>query len=456
MSSMIRTGARRILLLVLVIIGLSVGVAPPAFATKIERVVSPGGIEAWLVREPAIPIIAMDFAFVGGSSQDPANRPGLAYMLSTMLDEGAGNLDSRAFSERLEEKAIELRFVASRDIFGGSIRTLSENKDAAFDLLRLALNEPRFDPEPIERMRAQLVAGLQREEMSPNGLAGRRWWEKAFAGHPYGHSTHGTMESLKAINAADLRTYTHRVFARDTLKIAIVGDIDAAAAGQLIDRVFGKLPAKAELAPVPETMPKALGDRVPVELDVAQSALVLGAPGLKRSDPDFVTAYVVNHILGGGAFTSRLYHEVRETRGLAYSVSSVVLPLMHSGVFFVGTGTRSDRVNETIAVIEQELQRMAKDGPTEDELAKAKSYLKGSYALAFDSSLKIAGQLVQIQLDGLGIDYINKRNGLIDAVTMQDAKRVAKRLLDSHTFVTIAGRSSPASDNSAPAVRAAQ
>jgi zinc protease len=335
------------------------------------------------------------------------------------------------------------------------MRTLSENKDEAFDLLRLALNEPRFDPEPIERMRAQLIAGLQREEMSPGNLAGRRWWELAFASHPYGHSTHGTIAGLKAVTAADLRTYTHRVFARDKLKIGIVGDIDAAAAGQLVDRVFGSLPAKADLVPVPETMPKALGDRIPVELDVAQSALVLGAPGLKRSDPDFVTAYVVNHILGGGAFTSRLYKEVREKRGLAYSVDSVVLPLRHSGVFFVGTGTRPDRVNESIAVIENELRRMAKDGPTEAELAEAKSYLKGSYALAFDSSLKIAGQLVQIQLDGLGIDYVNKRNDLIDAVTMKDAKRVAKRLLGGNMFVTIAGRSLPP-ESSAPAVREAE
>lgn len=455
MSSMIRIGARRVLLLALIVVGLSAGLAPPAFATKIERVVSPSGIEAWLVREPAIPMIAMEFAFAGGSCQDPTDRPGLAYMLSTLLDEGAGDLDSRTFSERLEAKAIELRFIASRDTFGGSIRTLSEHRDEAFDLLRLALNEPRFDPEPIERMRAQLLAGLQREEVQPANLAGRHWWEKAFAGHPYGHSTHGTAESLQAINAADLKTYVGRVFARDTLKIGIVGDIDAATAGKLIDRVFAKLPAKANLSPVPETMPKALGDRMPVELDVAQSALVLGAPGLKRSDPDFVTAYVVNHILGGGLFTSRLYREVREVRGLAYTVHSALLPLRHSAVFFVGTGTRSDRVNESIAVIEKELRRMAKDGPTEEELAKAKSFLKGSYALAFDSSLKIAGQLVQIQLDGLGIDYIDKRNDLIEAVSMEDAKRVAKRLLDCNLFVTIAGRSQ-ADANPTPAVRAAQ
>lgn len=455
MSRMIRTGARRVLLLALVVIGLSAGPAPLAHATKIERVVSPSGIEAWLVREPAIPMIAMEFAFVGGSCQDPADRPGLAYMLSTLLDEGAGPLDSQAFSERLEARAIELRFSATRDTFGGSIRMLSEHRDEAFDLLRLALNEPRFDPEPIERMRAQLLAGLQREEMSPDNLAGRRWWEKAFAGHPYAHSTHGTTEGLQAVSADDLRAYMRRVFARDTLKIGIVGDIDAATAGRLIDMVFARLPAKADLHHVPEATPKALGDRVPVELDVAQSALVLGAPGLKRNDADFITAYVVNHILGGGLFTSRLYHEVREARGLAYSVHSLLLPLRHAGVFFVGTGTRADRVNESIAVIESELRRMAKDGPTEEELAKTKSFLKGSYALAFDSSLKIANQLVQIQLDELGIDYTDKRNDLIEAVTIEDARRVAKRLLDSNLFVTIAGRTQAAA-NPTPAVRVAQ
>jgi zinc protease len=453
-SGFVWTGARRAVARAVLVLGLSAGFALPALATTIERITSPGGIEAWLVREPSLPLVAMEFAFRGGSSQDPAGKPGVAHMVTTLLDEGAGDLDARAFGERLETKAIELRFVAGRDTITGSLRTLAEHRDEAFGLLKLALTAPRFDPEAVERMRAAILAELRRESMRPDDLAGRQWWETAFAGHPYGHAIHGTIESVEAIATTDLKAYIGRVFARDTLKIAIVGNIDAATAGQLIDSVFGTLPAQAELAPVAESAPQALGSRVPVQLDMAQSALVLGGKGFARRDPDYMAAYIVNHILGGGAFSSRLYREVRETRGLAYSVYSMLLPLKHAAVFFVATGTRADRTRETTDLIESEVRRMAQEGPTADELAKAKSFLKGSYALAFDTSPKIANQLVQIQLDELGIDYIDKRSALIDAVTLEDAKRVAQRLLAGDLLVTIAGPSQEGVAGKDPAVRA--
>ena len=439
MSGFVWIGARRALALATLVLALSAGFALSASATKIERITSPGGIEAWLVREPSVPLVAMEFAFRGGSSQDPADKPGLAHMVTTLLDEGAGDLDSRAFSERLEDKAIELKFIAGRDTITGSLRTLVDHRDEAFGLLKLALTAPRFDPDAVERMRAAILAELRRQSTRPSDLADRQWWETAFPGHPYGHAIQGTVASVEAITAADLKAYIDRIFARDTLKIGIVGDIDAEAAGRLIDSVFGALPAQAKLTPVPDVEPQALGRRVPVKLDVAQASLVLGGKGLARLDPDYMAAYLVNHILGGGSFTSRLYHEVREKRGLAYSVYSMLFPLKHTAAFFVMTGTRADRANETIDVIESEVRRIAQEGPTADELAKAKSYVKGSYALAFDTSPKIANQLVQIQLDKLGIDYIDRRIAMIDAVTLDDAKRVAQRLFGGGLLVTDAG-----------------
>lgn len=439
MSGFVWIGARRALALATLFLALSAGFALSASATKIERITSPGGIEAWLVREPSVPLVAMEFAFRGGSSQDPADKPGLAHMVTTLLDEGAGDLDSRAFSERLEDKAIELKFIAGRDTITGSLRTLVDHRDEAFGLLKLALTAPRFDPDAVERMRAAILAELRRQSTRPSDLADRQWWETAFPGHPYGHAIQGTVESVEAITAADLKAYIDRIFARDTLKIGIVGDIDAETAGRLIDSVFGALPAQAKLTPVPDVEPQALGRRIPVKLDVAQASLVFGGKGLARLDPDYMAAYLVNHILGGGSFTSRLYHEVREKRGLAYSVYSMLFPLKHTAAFFVMTGTRADRANETIDVIESEVRRIAQEGPTADELAKAKSYVKGSYALAFDTSPKIANQLVQIQLDNLGIDYIDRRIAMIDAVTLDDAKRVAQRLFGGGLLVTDAG-----------------
>jgi zinc protease len=414
--------------------------ALPAGATSIERVVSPGGIEAWLVRQPSVPLVALDFAITGGANEDPADKAGAAHLVASTIDEGSGDLDAKAFHQKLEDNAIELSFTASRDQFRGSLRTLTANRDLAFDLLRTSLTAPRFDDEAIERIRTQILADLRRATTSPGDIASEMWWHTAFPGHPYGRPVHGTLESVPRIGVADLKAYTKRVLARATLKIAIVGDIDAASAGLLIDKAFGALPQEPELGPVPATTPQGLGRRIVVDLDVPQAVIMFGGEGVARDDPDFFAAYLVNHILGGGAMSSRLYTEVREKRGLAYGVSTGLVPLAHAELITGSTATRADRTADTLDIIDREMKNLAENGPTEQELAKTKSFLKGSYGLYFDTSSKIAAQLVQIQLDKLGIDYIDRRNGLIDAVTREDAQRVAKRLLEGRMLVTVVGR----------------
>jgi zinc protease len=414
--------------------------APAAGAVPVERIVSPGGIEAWLVREPSVPLVTMEFAFLGGASQDPAAKPGVANMVSQLLDEGAGELDAKTFQQRLEERAIELSFSATRDFFRGTLRMLREHRPEAVELLKLALAAPRFDAEAVERIRSQIISGLRRETTSPNTIASKSWWKAAFPDHPYGQPVSGELETVPQITAEDLKTYVASVFARDQLHVAVVGDIDAATAGDLLDSAFGTLPGKAKLAPVADARLEGIGRRLSIPLDVPQTVLTVGGPGIPRKDPDFLAAYVVNHILGGGSFSSRLYYEVREKRGLAYSVYTSLVWLRHAALFLGGTATRADRTADTLQIIEQEIKRLAETGPTDEELIKAKDYLKGSYMLNLDTSSKIASQLLQIQLDELGIDYISKRNTLIDAVTLADAKRVAKRLLGSGLLVTVVGR----------------
>jgi zinc protease len=411
-----------------------------ASATTIERVVSQGGIEAWLVHEPSVPLIAVDFAFAGGSAQDPAGKAGTASLVSALLDEGAGELDSKAFHARLERKAIELGFQADRDTLRGTLRTLTENRDEAFDDLRLALTAPRFDAIDVEINRAQIMSTLRRGTTNPSEIASTRWWQTAFADHPYGHPVNGTLESMPGIGIDDLKTYTHRVLARANLKVAVVGDIDAAAVKVMLDRVFGALPAQPELTPVENVKPRGLGRRIVVQLDVPQAVLTFGGNGVARQDPDFWAAYLVNHILGGGSFSSRLYQEVREKRGLVYSVYDSLVWLKHTALFYGGTATRAERAGETLSLIEQEVRRLAADGPTADELAQTKSYLNGSFALNLDTSSKIAALLVQIQSDGLDIDYFERRPQMIKAVTLDDARRVAKRLLDGKLLITVVGR----------------
>jgi zinc protease len=364
-------------------------------------------------------------------------------MAASSLDEGAGDLDAKAFQQVIERNAISLSFRANRDDFRGSLKVLSDRKDAGFDLLRLALTQPRFDQEPVERIRAQMLTALKRETTSPSDIGSRLWWRTAFPDHPYGRPTNGTLESVPNIQRDDLKAFTGRVLARDNLKVGVVGDIDAKELGLVLDRIFGALPAKAELSSIPDTKLASVGRTLEVELDVPQTVVSFGGIGIARKDPDYIPAFMVNHILGGGSFSSRLYREVREKRGLAYSVYSYLLPLDATSLFMGGTQTRTDKSKEAVGLIEEEIKRLAQSGPSEDELEKTKSYLKGSYALNFDTSTKIAAQLVQLQVDELGMDYWERRNGLIDAVTLEDVRRVARRLLDGGVLVTVVGRSQP-------------
>jgi zinc protease len=414
--------------------------ASAASAVTIEQIVSPSGIHAWLVREHAVPLVALNYSFHGGSSQDDPVKTGAAHLTADMLDEGAGDLDSKTFHQRLEDRAIELSFHVGRDYFRGSLRTLNENREEAFSLLNLALSKPRFDADAIERVRGQELSELRRDTTNPNDLASRSWWSTAFPDHPYGRESRGTLESMARVTGDDLRDYVRRAFARKELVISIVGDIDAATAGRLIDRAFANLPADNDLKPVPQASPSNLGRRIVIDVNVPQAVVTFGGQGIARDDRDFMAAYIVNHILGGGSFSSRLYREVREKRGLAYGVSDQLVWFKRAAVMIGGTATRGDRTADALKVIESEIKRMAESGPTQAELDEAKAFLKGSYALSLDTSSKIAAQLTQIQIDNLGVDYIQRRGGLIDAVTVADAKRVAKRLYGGGLLVTVAGR----------------
>jgi len=423
-------------------------------ATKIQRLVSPGGIEAWFVQDATVPLVAMEYAFTGGSTQDTADKQGIGSFTANMLDEGAGDLDTKAFHERLERRAITMNFSVTRDYFRGSMRMLKDDSGEAFDLLRLALTSPRFDAEPLERVRSQMISNARRETTNPVAIAGHRFWEEAFGTHPYAWRPNGTVESLSAIKAADLKNFAQRVLAKDTLKVAVVGDIDADTLGKLLDKTFGALPAKANLTPVPVTDAAKPPKHASVVLDVPQSSINFGGPGIARNDPDFMAAYIVNHILGGGSFSSRLYKEVREKRGLAYSVSQSLIWMNKSSVFAGTTATRADKATETLDTITSEIAQMGRDGPTQQELDEAKSYLKGSQMLALDTSSKIASVLVQYQLDNLGIDYIEKRNAIIDAVTLDDTKRVAKRIWGQGILSVSVGRAPQAAAEPATPAKA--
>jgi zinc protease len=413
----------------------------PSRAASVQKVVSSGGIEAWLVEDYAVPLVAIEFALKGGASQDPTGKPGLATLLAGLLDEGAGPYDSDAFHRALDEKAIELSFTADRDVLTGRMQTLSRNVARAFELLRFAINEARLENEPLERVRSQLAAGLKREMNDPDYVAGRTFRAFSFPNHPYGAPVRGDLESLSSLTQGHLIEMRTAMLARETLKIAVVGAIDAATLARHLDDVFGALPEKAHLEPIPTMDFSGTGTRHVVDIDVPQSTIRFGRQGIPRKDPDFITATVVNHILGGGIFSARLFREVREKRGLAYSAYSQLVAYDHGAMLYGGTSTKNERAAESMSVIEDQIRSLSEDGPTEEELDKAKKYLVGSYALRFDTSTKIAGQLAHLQTEGFGVEYLDERNKLIAAVTMEDAKRTAKRLFgDASLLVAVAGR----------------
>lgn len=410
-------------------------------STRIDRVISPAGIEAWLVEDYTVPIISMDFAFIGGGALDPKDKAGLSYLMSGLYDEGAGQLDAQQFQEQLEDKAIELSFSSNRDRVEGGLRTMQRHADAAFEMLALALNQPRFDELAVERVKAQIMAEIKRSETDPDSMVWKAFQARAYGDHPYGRSDKGTLASVSGLTRADLvAAHTGRL-SRGTLKIAVVGAISAEALGRALDRVFGALPASVMHDVIADTAIAHLGQRMISPLDVPQSTLALGRPGLRRNDADFMAAYVVNHILGGGSFTSRLWTEVREKRGLAYSVWSQMSTSRHAASFFAGTATSNEKVAESLAILEREVVKMAEKGPTKTELQKAQQYLIGSYALRFDTSRKIASHLVEMQVEDLGIDYIATRNERMAAVTLEDTRRAAHRLIgDGQMLVSVAGQ----------------
>ena len=425
---------RKLIVLLLLLVA-----SPVWAAVSIQEVRTPGGLVAWLVREPSIPLVAVEFGFrSGGSALDPEGRQGLANFASGLLDEGAGELDSAAFQRRLEELAVKLDFSADRDEFTGSLQTLTKHKAEAFRLLGMALNQPRFDAEAVERIRAQVLTRLVRDLEDPNTVANRAWFDRAFAGHPYHKPVWGYPETVKAIAEEDLRAFARSRLSRDGLVIAVVGDITAEELGPLLDGAFGALPAAGDASSsIAESKPTSLGRLEVIRRQIPQSAIAFGLPGIKRDDPDWYAAHVMNYILGGGGFNSRLMEEVREKRGLTYGVYTYLYPLEHAGVWLGGVATQNARVAESLEVIRATLAAFVAEGPTDKELADAKTYINGSFPLSLSGSSRIARLLTSVQRNGLGVDYLDKRDALMNAVTREDVLRVARRLLDPAGLFTV-------------------
>lgn len=409
---------------------IAVAIAWPAWAEiEVKEVTSPGGITAWLVEDHSIPFTALELRFRGGTSLDDPDKRGAVYLMSGLIEEGAGDMDARTYARALESLAASFRYNAGDDTVSISAQFLTENRDEVVDLLRTTIHEPRFDQDAVERVKAQVLSGLRSDQTDPNDIAGRSFAQMAYGDHPYGSEGKGTLESVSALTRDDVVAAYDAVFAKDRLYVGAVGDITAEELGALLDKLLADLPETGK--PIPDRADVNIPGGVSVvEFDTPQSVALFGHAGIDRDDEDFFAAFLLNHILGGGGFESRLMQEVREERGLTYGVATYLVPKDLASVYLGSVSSANDRIAETVDVIRAEWARAATDGVTQKELDDAKTYLTGAYPLRFDGNGRIAGIMVGMQMQGLPIDYIATRNDKVNAVTLEEVNRVASELLD--------------------------
>ena len=400
---------------------------PAQAEIPIKEVTSPGGITAWLVEDHNIPFTALEIQFRGGTSLEAPDKRGVINLMTATLEEGAGELDSRGFAEARDALAASFSFDAGTDSVGVSAQFLTENRDQAIDLLRKALIEPRFDQAAVDRVREQVLSNLRSNEKDPGTIASERFDLLAFGDHPYASSGDGTVDTVTALTRDDVVAAHKSALARDRVFVAAAGDITAEELGHLLDKLLGDLPATG--SPLPGAAPWLLAPGVTVQdFPSPQSTVFFGQKGIPRDDPDFFPAFILNEMLGGGRFTARLMTEVREKRGLTYGIGTYIVNRDHADMLLGQFSASNDKVAEAIKVVKAEWDRIVSEGVTPEELEATKTYLTGSYPLRFDGNGPIASILVGMQMDGMPMDYVTTRNSKVEAVTMDDIKRVAARL----------------------------
>lgn len=402
---------------------------PARADVDIQSVTSPGGITAWFVQEPSIPFVALEIRFRGGASLDAPGKRGAVNLMTGLLEEGAADMDARAFKRAQEELATSFGFDVDRDALSISARFLTENKDASIALLRAALQEPRFDPEAIERVRGQVQSIIQSDLKDPNDIASQTFGPILYGDHPYATSVNGTQESVAELTRDDLIAAHQGVLALDRLYVGAVGDISPEELGVMLDDLLGGLPETG--APMPPRAEVSIPPGVTVvDFATPQSVAVFAQRGISQKDPDYFAAILLNHVIGGGSFESRLTQEIRVKRGLTYGVYSYLSSRDLADVYIGSVSSSNDRIAQAIEVIQDEWAKAAADGLSAEELQAAKTYITGAYPLRFSGNGPIANILVGMQLIDLPIDYIPTRNDRVNAVTLEDVQRVASELLD--------------------------
>lgn len=423
----------------------AMSLASPAFsAGQAVEVTSPGGIKAWLLQDETIPFTALEIFFTGGTSLDPDGQRGAVKLMTALLEEGAGDLDAQAFASARDDLAAQFFFAAGADGISVSAQFLSENRDAALDLLTTVLNNPRFDQDAIDRVRAQLLASLEASAKDPQSIAYTAAAAAIYGDHPYGSDDSGTPETVAALTRDNVQSAYRAALARDRVIVAASGDISPEDLGLALDKLLGNLPEKGASMP-PRAQPNFVAGVTIKDFQGPQSSIVFSQPGLQVQDPDFLAATVVNEILGGSRFNTRLMIEIRDKRGLTYGIGTSLASMQLSEAMMGGFQVSNDKASEAVDVLRAQWAQMATGDITQAELDAAKTYMIGAYPMRWSGNGPIAAILVGMQQNGFSIDYPKTRNDRVRALTLDEVNRVARRLLRPDQLqITIAGQPNPA------------
>lgn len=396
------------------------------------------GAQVYFVASPQLPMVDVRVVFDAGSARDD-EKPGLAYLTNDMLSQGAGKLDADAIAERFDALGARFGTESHRDMALVSLRSLTRPDllGPALDTLALVLAKPSFPEAALRRERGRMLVALEQQDQSPGDIAQKALYKAVFSGQPYASPTLGTPESVSKLTAQDARVFHRRYYVARNAVVAIVGDLDRAGAQRLAAQVVAGLPP-GEVAPrLAPVQPLHKAERIDVHYPSAQTHILVGQPGMRRGDPDYFPLYVGNYVLGGGGLVSRLSDQVREKRGLSYSVYSYFIPMHVAGPFIVGLQTRNETADRALRVLDKTLQEFVAEGPSKDELAAAKKHITGGFPLQIDSNSDIVSYLAVIGFYGMPLDYLNNFTRRVESVTAHEIKDAFQRRINPSRMVTV-------------------
>ncbi len=409
-------------------------------AIEFEELKTNKGITFWFIKDTSLPLVSLSFSFRGGSFLDPKNKMGATNLMTSLLDEGTDNFKANDFKLSLRENGVKISFSTEKNKIDGTFQVVSSQVQEGFWLLSEAINKPLFKPEEIEKIKKQIIASIKIDQSDIQTQASEKFNQTFFKKSKLSRNIKGTINSIKKISRKDIFDMHKMNFTKDNLVIGLAGDIDSNAAKKYIDYVFGELPQLGERRQIPKFKKLAKGQNF-FKMETPQSTVIFGQRGISRKDQDYFAIRVLNYVLGGGGFQSRLYKEIREESGLVYSIYSYLVPFENDGIIIGGFQTRNETVNETISKVKVEWEKIKNNGISPRELRDAKTYYKGSFSRNFTSTISIASLLKIVQYYNLGKDYFNKRSEIIDGLKLRDVNNLASKLFEKNDlFFMIVGK----------------